>query len=164
MIHICVSKQTIIGSDNDLLPGWHQAIICTNAGILLIQTLGTNFSEIHTFSFKKCIENIVWRMAAILSWPQYGNFVVSGIHMQYTPNSKIHGAKMGPTWVLSAPGGTHFGPINLAIRVWAYRYLSTKRGLLSTGITQKVDMLLKWITVTVACFYLHDEITKSDDL
>ena len=24
---------------------------------------------------------------------------------------------MGPTWVLSAPGGTHVGPMNLAIRV-----------------------------------------------
>ena len=36
----------IIGSDNGLLPGWCQAIIWTNAGILLIQSLGTNFSEI----------------------------------------------------------------------------------------------------------------------
>ena len=55
--HICVSKLTIIGSDNDLPPGRCQAIIWTNAGILLIGTLGTNFSEIlseiHTFSFKK---------------------------------------------------------------------------------------------------------------
>ena len=55
--HICVSKLTIIGSDNGLSPGRHQAIIRTNAGILLIGTLGTNFSEIlseiHTFSFKK---------------------------------------------------------------------------------------------------------------
>ena len=52
--HICVNKQTIIGSDNGLLPGRRQAIICTNAGILLIGTLRTNFSEIlhiHTFSF-----------------------------------------------------------------------------------------------------------------
>ena len=55
--HICVSNQTIIGSDNGLSPGRHQAIIWSNAGILLIRTLGTNFSEIvskiHTFSFKK---------------------------------------------------------------------------------------------------------------
>ena len=36
----------ITGSDNGLLPGWHQAIIWTNAGILLIGPLGTNFSEI----------------------------------------------------------------------------------------------------------------------
>ena len=55
--HICISKLTIIGSDNGLSPERHQAIIWTNAGILLIEPLGTNFSEIsneiHTFSFKK---------------------------------------------------------------------------------------------------------------
>ena len=32
------------------------------------------------------------------------------------PDSKVHGANMGPTWVLLAPGGTHVGPMNLAIR------------------------------------------------
>ena len=31
------------------------------------------------------------------------------------PDSKVHGANMGPTWVLSAPDGPHVGPINLAI-------------------------------------------------
>ena len=55
--HICVSELTIIGSDNGLSPGRHQAIIWTNAGIVLIRTPGTNFSEIlgktHSFSFKK---------------------------------------------------------------------------------------------------------------
>ena len=34
--HICVVKLTIIGSDNGLSPGRRQAIILTNAGILLI--------------------------------------------------------------------------------------------------------------------------------
>ena len=57
MTHIGISKLTIIGSDNGLLPGRRQAIIWTNAGILLIGLLGTNFSgilkEIYTFSFKK---------------------------------------------------------------------------------------------------------------
>ena len=55
--HICVSKLTIIGSDNGLSPGQGQAIIWTNAEILLIGPLGTNFNEtsieIRTFSFKK---------------------------------------------------------------------------------------------------------------
>ena len=42
--HICISKLTgIIGSDNGLAPGWRQAIIWTNAGILLNEPLGTNF-------------------------------------------------------------------------------------------------------------------------
>ena len=57
VMHIFVSKLTIIGSDNGLSPGWHQVIIWTNAEILLIRTSGTNFSgilsEIHTFLFKK---------------------------------------------------------------------------------------------------------------
>ena len=33
------------------------------------------------------------------------------------PDSKVHGANMGPTWVLSAPDGPHVGPMNLVIRV-----------------------------------------------
>ena len=55
--HICVSDLTSIGSDNGLSPGRRQAIIRTNAGILLIKPSGTNFSEfvgeILIFSFKK---------------------------------------------------------------------------------------------------------------
>ena len=55
--HICVGNLTIIASDNGLSPGRRQAIIRTNAGILLIRPLGTNFSEflveILIFSFKK---------------------------------------------------------------------------------------------------------------
>ena len=39
--HICVSTLTVIGSDNGLLPGRRQAIIWTNARILLIKPLGT---------------------------------------------------------------------------------------------------------------------------
>ena len=56
MTHIYVSTLSIIGSDNGFsrLAG---TITWTNAGILLIWPLGTNFSEmlmeIHTFSFKK---------------------------------------------------------------------------------------------------------------
>ena len=36
--------------------------------------------------------------------------------LQSNPDSKVHGANMGPTWVLSAPDGPHFGSRNLAIR------------------------------------------------
>ena len=55
--HMWVNDLTIICSDNGLSPGWRQAIIWTNDGILLIGPLRTNFSEIlieiHAFSFKK---------------------------------------------------------------------------------------------------------------
>ena len=67
--HICVSKLTIIGSDNGLSPGRRQAIIWTNAGILLIGPLGTNFSKIliaiEAFLFKKIylkISSTKWRL------------------------------------------------------------------------------------------------------
>ena len=43
---MCVNKLSIIGSDNGLPPGQRQAIIWTNAGILLIEPLGTNLNEI----------------------------------------------------------------------------------------------------------------------
>ena len=44
----CVIKlqYTIINSDNSLLPVRHQAFIWTNAGLLLVAPLGTNYSEI----------------------------------------------------------------------------------------------------------------------
>ena len=62
MTHICVRKLSIIDSDNGLSPSRRQAIICTNAGILLIRTLGTNFieilSEFLTFWFKKMRLNV----------------------------------------------------------------------------------------------------------
>ena len=67
--HIYVSKLTIIGSHNGLSPGRCQAIIWTNAGILLIEPLGTNFTEIlieiHTFPFKKIhlkMSSAKWRI------------------------------------------------------------------------------------------------------
>ena len=57
MAHICVDNLTIIGSDNGLSPGRRQAIIWTNAGMLLTRPLGTNLSEIlikiQAFALKK---------------------------------------------------------------------------------------------------------------
>ena len=54
VMHICVFKLTIIGSDNGLSSGLRQAIIWTNAGILLIGSLGTNFSDIFTWATAHC--------------------------------------------------------------------------------------------------------------
>ena len=66
--HICVGKWSIIGSDNGLSPGRRQAIIWTNAGMLLIEPLGTTFSEffieILTFSFNQMrlkVSSAKWR-------------------------------------------------------------------------------------------------------
>ena len=59
MTHICVNNLTIIGPDNGLSPGRHQAIIWTNAGMLLIgpekQTSMKFYSEFIHFHSRKSI-------------------------------------------------------------------------------------------------------------
>ena len=86
--HICVSKLTIIGSDNGLSPGRRQAIIWTNAGILLMRPLGTNFSEIliEIYIYIFIQENCFWKCrlenGGHLSRPQCVEL--------------IHESKMGP--------------------------------------------------------------------
>ena len=90
--HIFIGTNTNIGSDNGLLPGRRQAIIWTNAGILLIGPLGTNFSgilsEVQTFSFKK---NIVCEVAAILPRPQCVKLLMSGSHFLYDAHAPSTG-------------------------------------------------------------------------
>ena len=54
----------------------------------------------------------------LLSFRKAGNDNTN--HFQAIPDSKVHGANMGPTWVLSAPDGPHVGPMNLAIREVSY--------------------------------------------
>ena len=82
--HICVSKLTIIISDNGLLPGRRQAIIWTNAGILLTDPLETSISEtvieIYTFSLTK----MHLEMLSILSRPQ-GLVCLKQVSREATP-------------------------------------------------------------------------------
>ena len=72
--HICVGDLTIIGSDNGLSPGRREAIIWTNAEILLIGPLGTNLWNFNPNSYiffqGNAFETVVCEMAAILSRPQ----------------------------------------------------------------------------------------------
>ena len=70
--HRCVSNQTIIGSDNGLSPCRRQAIIWSNAGILLIRTLGTNFSEMvskfmnfHSRKIRFKMSSVKWRQVCL---------------------------------------------------------------------------------------------------
>ena len=68
-------------SDNGLSPDRRQAIICTNAGILLIWTLENklqwSFKSFNPNSYifiqENVCQNVVWKMPAILSRPQCVN-------------------------------------------------------------------------------------------
>ena len=86
--HICVSRLIIPGSDNGLLPGRRQAITWTNAGILLIGPLGTNFSEIeiYRFSFTK----MHLKMSSGKWWPFcLGLNVLNSFHAYVASSCKL---------------------------------------------------------------------------
>ena len=99
--YICVGNQTSIGSDNCLSLGRRHAIIWTDAEIWLIGPSETDFNEIliknHTSSFKK-------------------------IYLKMSPDSKVHGANMGPICGRQDPGGPQVGPMNFAI--WVVRKMA----------------------------------------
>ena len=110
VVHICTAKLTISGSDNGLSPERHQAIIWTNAAIImLIESLRTKFSEIlikiQTFPLRKItFQNVVCEMLSISSQPQCVN-QVSASHLckdvsltlgqSYVPMRKLMGWVLG---------------------------------------------------------------------
>ena len=70
-----------------------------------------------------------WNISSLNVWWQYDMFTAwlcfvllwlccefQQIHTVY-PDSKIHGANIGPTWGRQDPGGPHVGHMNLAIWV-----------------------------------------------
>ena len=67
--HICVSKLTIIGSDNGLSPGRHQAIISASAKILLTGPLETNFSEILIEIIIVSFKKMRLKVSSAIRWP-----------------------------------------------------------------------------------------------
>ena len=98
--HICASQFTINGSDNGLSPGRHQAIIWTNAGILLIWTLRKKLQRNlnrnqYIFIQETAFEKVVWKMAAILSRPQcvqwcFRSIKVSRNHLKPVKLERTH--------------------------------------------------------------------------
>ena len=69
MTYICVSNLPTIGSDNGWQPKQRQAIIWTNAGILLVGPSETDFSEI-------VIENVFKKMRLKMSSGKWQQFCV----------------------------------------------------------------------------------------
>ena len=67
-MHLCISKVTILGSDNGLSSGWCQAINWTNDGILLILPIRTmKYQSKFIYLHSRKIANVIWEMSAILS-------------------------------------------------------------------------------------------------
>ena len=65
------------------------------------------------------------------------------------PDSNFHEAHMGPTWVLSVPGGPHVGPMNLVIRVIALKFDAYRTGFLL--IDYYLRICLDFFTIDLCC-------------
>ena len=73
---------------------------------------------------------IIWAMSASIS---------SYTALLHYPDSKIHGANMGPTWGRQDPGGAHGGHVNLSIWI----------GHALTALLLWSKQYLLWITIWV---------------
>ena len=85
------------------------------------------FSSIHDMASSNSIVQYLW----VNQWNirQYERTYIRWTHSLWTdcqvlsnlctPDTKVHGANMGLTWILSAPDAPHVGPMNLAIRLFS---------------------------------------------
>ena len=79
-----------------------------------MSSIGHNFQG--TWLQRQTLDNM-WVNSGIYRQFVHSNLQSTGHAVIWiTPDSKVHGANMGPTWVLSGPDGPHVGPMNLAIR------------------------------------------------
>ena len=147
MTHICVGNLTIIGSDNGLSPGRRQAIIWTNAGVLLIKPLGTNISEIYieilTFSFKKMrlkVSSAKWwpfclGLNVLTHWGRVTHICVSNLTIIGSDNGLSPGRRQAIIWTNA--GILLIGPLGTIVsEIWTeiYSFLFKKMHLkMSSG-------------------------------
>ena len=169
--HICVSKLTIIGSDNGLSPGRRQAIIWTNVGMLLIRPLATNFSEnlirIQTFPFKKMhlkVLSEIWRPfclglnvlkfvpECLIEWVTIdsGDGLVSNRHQSitWTNDYSVHLSITRPQWINS------LGPCDA---IWQCRSVSTLAQAMACCLTASSHYLNQcWLIISKVPWHSYE--------
>ena len=180
--HICVSKLTIFGRDNGLLPGGRQAIIWTNVGLLLIWPLGTKFGEIlieiHIFSFKKIHFMMTSSNGNIfrVTVPLCGEF--TGPRVNSTHKGQWRGALVFPlirAWINGWVNNREAGDLRRlcahydVIVMWIYRLRSIGRSVwasicqcmaivgLDNGLPPGPRLNIKTVLSTYGDFYVKDK-------
>ena len=141
------------------MAGQRQAIIWTNAGTLLIRTLGTNFSEIlseiHSFSFSKMhlkMSSAKWRLFSpglnelnLITHSQidnpyytyeYNNWQISNTCIRHTIiGTKLdHSDVIGASLIGSASTTSSFPILHLASMDWAQTTARREKNHLNFGI------------------------------
>ena len=100
-----------------------------------IQTI-TLFQCVAAFQFRNsyCRDDAIYTMDVTIlmnrnnntlhpSWPSTGLPLIVDNGLA-SPDSKVHGANMGPIWGRQDPGGTHVSPMNFVIWVLSYQSFS----------------------------------------
>ena len=72
-----------------------------------------------------------WETFVSVKVPGYLTELQSVVLQMCMPDSKVHGANMGPIWGRQDPGGPHVGPMNLAI--WHMGLIPLISIILSSG-------------------------------
>ena len=70
--------------------------------------------------------NLIWQESTFYGVLLHGSWTTHFVQItcmgkcgENTPDSKVHGANMGPIWGWEDPGGPHVSPMNYAI--WDYK-------------------------------------------
>ena len=74
-------------------------------------------------SYNNLPQPCLWVLLMITPSASYWFFWMYILFFNSLPDSKVHGANMGPIWGQQDPGGPHVGPMNLAI--WVASILQT---------------------------------------
>ena len=118
LYHIIIRISKLFGKFNYQLPSYFH-IEFYQSRISLANYHGSYWWP-DTSQLPMLLQQSCWHMAISMC-----SFHIKGAPI---PDSKVHGADMGPTWGRQDPGGTHVGPMNCAI----WDVMSWKKTLLST--------------------------------
>ena len=117
--------------DHLCLP-WPRLLCCTKGMLPWLQSnlrikTGINISDVISCWVITMI--IVWLLRLVLqNWNGvYPPWFIHGLSgtICVIPDSKVHGANMGPIWNRQDPGGPHVGPVNIAIWDVPYVFVDT---------------------------------------
>ena len=96
-------------------------------------------------------------LAPLVHYGKYRSNNITATASTSSPDNKVHVAHMGPTWVLSAPGASHVGLMNSAIRKsFAHRIhdvyaleppLSTHRNTFRNAIGVQSGIGIPYVTI-----------------
>ena len=162
VMHICISKITIISSDNGLSPGSAPSHYLNQCWNIVNWTPKNkpqwNFNRNwYIFIQKNSFKNVVWKMAAILSWPQcvkqwaFSSPTSEGFHSNLTTWKRksiwqITHEKESIQWPLSTHCGLvmPYGDIELG-KYWLQAITWTNANVLPIGYWGAIfiDILIK---------------------